>query len=48
MLNLATLLEESARSFPDRLALIQDPFQLTYAELNHRANQVANLSLIHI
>lgn len=43
MLNLATLLEESARSFPDRLALIQDPFQLTYAELNHRANQVANL-----
>lgn len=43
MLNLATLLEESARSFPERLALVQDSVQITYAEINKLANQVANL-----
>ncbi|CAI0892563.1 Long-chain-fatty-acid--CoA ligase [Serratia proteamaculans] len=43
MLNLATLLEESARSFPDRLALVQGETQFSYATLNQRANQVANL-----
>lgn len=43
MLNLATLLEESARTFPDRLALVQDEFQLSYGELDQLANQVAHL-----
>ncbi|MGO2436028.1 MAG: AMP-binding protein, partial [Serratia proteamaculans] len=43
MLNLATLLEESARSFPDRLALVQEETHFNYATLNQRANQVANL-----
>jgi long-chain acyl-CoA synthetase len=43
MLNLATLLEESARSFADRLALVQEDVQFSYATLNQRANQVANL-----
>lgn len=43
MLNLATLLEESARTFPDRLALVQDEVQLSYAELDRFANQVAHL-----
>ncbi|GAK26806.1 long-chain-fatty-acid--CoA ligase [Serratia liquefaciens] len=43
MLNLATLLEESARTFPDRLALVQDEVQLSYVELDRFANQVAHL-----
>lgn len=43
MLNLATLLEESARTFPDRLALVQDEVQLSYAELDRFANKVAHL-----
>ncbi|CAI2412833.1 long-chain-fatty-acid--CoA ligase [Serratia liquefaciens] len=43
MLNLATLLEESARTFPDRLALVQDEVQLSYVELDQFANQVAHL-----
>jgi len=43
MLNLSTLLEESARTFPNRLALVQDEFQLSYGELDQLANQIAHL-----
>lgn len=43
MLNLATLLEESARSWPDRSALVQDDIPLSYRALNELANRVANL-----
>jgi long-chain acyl-CoA synthetase len=43
MLNLSFLLEDSARNFPDRDALVLGPTRLTYAQVNGAANQVANL-----
>lgn len=43
MLNLATLLEESARTWPERPAVIQDDNPLSYRALNEMANRVANL-----
>ncbi len=43
MLNLSILLEDSARSFPDRDALVLGDTRLTYAQVNAAANQVANL-----
>ncbi|MEX5715792.1 AMP-binding protein [Serratia ureilytica] len=43
MLNLATLLEESARTWPERPAVIQDDILLSYRALNEMANRVANL-----
>lgn len=42
MLNLAVLLEDSARNVPERIAVICGDVKLTYAELNAKANQVAN------
>ncbi len=42
MLNLAVLLEDSARNVPDRIAVICGGAQFTYAEINAKANQVAN------
>ncbi len=42
MLNLAVLLEDSARNVPERTAVICSDVKLTYAELNAKANQVAN------
>jgi long-chain acyl-CoA synthetase len=42
MLNLAILLEDSARAMPERLAVICGEAKLTYAEANAKANQVAN------
>jgi long-chain acyl-CoA synthetase len=42
MLNLATLLEQSARRTPDKTAVIFDQTRLSYAELNGAANKVAN------
>ena len=42
MLNLATLLEESAH-WPERPAVIQDDNPLSYRALNEMANRVANL-----
>ena len=42
MLNLAVLLEDSARNVPDRTAVICGDARLTYAEINAKANQVAN------
>jgi long-chain acyl-CoA synthetase len=43
MLNLACLLEDSARRFPDRDALVHGELRLDYRSLNAAANQVANL-----
>ncbi|WP_430335342.1 long-chain-fatty-acid--CoA ligase [Rhodococcus sp. ACT016] len=43
MLNLSVLLEDSARRYPDRIALVCGSERLTYAELDARACQVANL-----
>lgn len=43
MLNLSTLLEDSARNFPDRDAVALGSARLTYAQVNAAANQVANL-----
>lgn len=43
MLNLSFLLEDSARNYPDRDALVLGPTRLTYAQVNGAANQVANL-----
>lgn len=43
MLNLAILLEESARTWPERPAVIQDDIPLSYRALNEMANRVANL-----
>jgi len=42
MLNLSILLEDSARNVPERVAVICGETKLTYAEINARANQVAN------
>ena len=42
MLNLAVLLEDSARERPDRHAVVSGESRLTYAELDAAANQVAN------
>src|SRR5215203_1734401 len=42
MLNLAVLLEDSARNVPDRTAVICGDARFTYAEINARANQVAS------
>ena len=43
MLNLSVLLEDSARKYPDRDALVLGPTRLSYAQVNAAANQVANL-----
>jgi long-chain acyl-CoA synthetase len=43
MLNLSLLLEDSARSFPDREAVVLGPTRLTYRQVDAAANQVANL-----
>ena len=42
MLNLATLLEESARQYPGKLAVVYDGIRLTYAQVNAMANQFAH------
>jgi long-chain acyl-CoA synthetase len=42
MLNLAMMLEDSARAFPDRDAIVAGPTRLTYSQLNSAASQVAN------
>jgi long-chain acyl-CoA synthetase len=43
MLNLAMVLEDSARRYPDRDAVILGDTGLTYAQVDAMANQVANL-----
>jgi long-chain acyl-CoA synthetase len=43
VLNLAVLLEDSARKHPQREAVILGDARLTYAQVNAAANQVANL-----
>ncbi|WP_328478494.1 long-chain fatty acid--CoA ligase [Actinoplanes sp. NBC_00393] len=43
MLNLSVLLEDSARHYPERDAVVFGPRRLTYAQVNAAANQVANL-----
>ncbi len=43
MLNLAVLLEDSARKHPDRDAVVLGATRLTYAQVDGMANQVANL-----
>jgi len=42
MLNLAVLLEDSARAVPERLAVICGAARITYAEVNQKASQVAH------
>ena len=42
MLNLAILLEDSARAVPERLAVICGDARMTYAEVNRKASQVAH------
>ena len=42
MLNLAILLDDSAREVPERTAIIYENTRLSYAELNAAVNQVAN------
>jgi len=41
--NLATLLEGTAATYPDREAIVFGEMRLTYAQINDAANQVANL-----
>ncbi|MEJ7795286.1 MAG: long-chain fatty acid--CoA ligase, partial [Nocardioides sp.] len=43
MLNLASLLEDSAQQYGDREAVVLGDRRLTYAQVNGAANQVANL-----
>ena len=42
MLNLAVLLEDSARNVPEKIAVICGDVELTYKQINEKANQVAN------
>lgn len=42
MLNLAVMLEDSARSVPDRDAVVASEVRLTYAQVDAAASQVAN------
>ena len=41
--NLATLLEDSAKTYPDRTAVVLGDVRLSYAEVDSFANMVANL-----
>ncbi|MEU4236717.1 long-chain fatty acid--CoA ligase [Actinoplanes sp. NPDC026619] len=43
MLNLSVLLEDSARNYPERAAVVLGEQRLNYAQVNAAANQVANL-----
>jgi long-chain acyl-CoA synthetase len=43
MTNLSVLLEDSARSHPDRVGVVLGDTRLTYAQVDGAANQVANL-----
>ena len=43
MYNMSFFLEDSARNYPDRDALVLGDLRLTYAAVNAMANQVANL-----
>jgi long-chain acyl-CoA synthetase len=43
MLNLSVLLEDSARNYPERAAVVLGGQRLNYAQVNAAANQVANL-----
>jgi long-chain acyl-CoA synthetase len=43
MLNLSVLLEDSARRYPDRVAVVLGDTRLTYRQVDAAANQVANL-----
>ena len=43
MLNLSVFLEDSARRYPDRDAVVLGDTRLTYAQVDAAANQVANL-----
>lgn len=43
MSNLSSLLENSARSYPDRTAIVLGDTRLSYAQVEGAANQVANL-----
>jgi long-chain acyl-CoA synthetase len=43
MLNLAVVLEDSARRYPDRDAVVLGSTRLTYRQIDATANQVANL-----
>src|SRR5688500_14444228 len=43
MLNLSVLLEDSARKYPTRDAVVLGETRLTYAQVDGAANQVANL-----
>jgi long-chain acyl-CoA synthetase len=43
LLNLAVMLEDSARRYPDRDAVVLGPSRLTYRQVDAAANQVANL-----
>jgi long-chain acyl-CoA synthetase len=43
MLNLSVLLEDSARTYPERTAVVLGETRLTYAQVDAAANQVANM-----
>src|SRR6188508_2979614 len=43
MLNLSVFLEDSARNYPERAAVVLGDQRLTYAQVDAGANQVANL-----
>lgn len=47
MLNLAVLLEDSARTHPSRSAIVAEEMRLSYREVDDLANRVANLLVEH-
>ena len=41
-MNLATILEDSSRYFPDNTAIIEDERTYTYSEFNNYASKIAS------
>jgi len=46
-MNIGTLLTKTARTFPEKLAIVHGPEKLTYAQVNTRANRLANALNYH-
>jgi long-chain acyl-CoA synthetase len=47
MLNLAVMLEDSARAVPERDAVVSGEHRLTYSQVDSAVNQVANVLVSH-
>ena len=44
-MNVGTLFTKSARTYPERLAIVYGDYELTYRQANERINKLANVLL---